>query len=90
MEAIIIAIAAAFNMLVIKWKVEHKRYEDATLDTVILIVLSSIFASTLGGMIIATISSFIASIYLLFSPPKFLSNIDSSNWKEEWKKRLPK
>jgi len=90
MEAIIIAIAAAFNMLVIKWKVEHKRYEDAALDAGILIVLSSIFASTLGGMIIATISSFIASMYLLFSPPKFLSNIDSSNWKEEWKKRLPK
>jgi multisubunit Na+/H+ antiporter MnhB subunit len=89
MEAVIIAIAAAFNMLIIKWKVEHSRYQDAALDVAILVILSALFSSTLGGMIIATISSFIASIYLLFSPPKFLSSIDTEHWKEEWKKRLP-
>ena len=90
MEAVIIAIAAAFNMLIIKSKVEHKRYEDAILDVTILVILSALFASTLGGMIIATISSFIASIYLLFSPPKFLKSIDHTGLLDEWKERLPK
>ena len=89
MEAIIIAIVAAFNMLIIKWKMEHKRYEDALLDTVILIVLASLFSNTLGGMIIATISSFIVSIYLLFSPPTFIKNVDSKGILAEFKKRMP-
>ena len=89
MEAVIIAIAAAFNMLIIKWKVEHKRYADAALDIAILITLSAMFAHTLGGMIIATISSFIASIYLLWSPPKFLTSVDTDEFLSELKKRLP-
>ena len=89
MEAVIIAIAASFNMLIIKWKVEHKRFADAALDVTILIVLSAMFAHTLGGMIIATISSFMASIYLLWSPPKFTSNIDTEEFMSELKKRLP-
>lgn len=89
MEAVIIAIAAAFNMLIVKWKLEHKRYEDAIFDVVILIVLSALFAGTLGGMIIATIGSFLVSITLLFSPPKFLKSIDKDHIISEWKKRLP-
>ena len=90
MEAIIIAIAAAFNMLIIKWKVEHGRYEDAILDTAILVILSTVFANSLGGMIIATISSFIVSIYLLFSPPKFLGSVNTSDFISEFKKRMPR
>ena len=89
MEAVIIAIAAAFNMLIIKWKLEHGRYQDAVLDITILVILSALFASTLGGMIIATISSFIASIYLLFSPPKFLKTVDTGGIWEQFKKQLP-
>lgn len=90
MEAVIIAIAAAFNLLIIKWKFEHKRYQDAILDITILVILSALFAHTLGGMIIATISSFIASIYLLFSPPQFLKSVDSTGLWEEFKNRMPR
>jgi cytochrome c oxidase assembly factor CtaG len=90
MEAVIIAIAAAFNLLIIKWKVEHHRYQDAVLDTTLLVILSSVFANSLGGMIIATISSFIASIYLLFSPPAFLSSVDTTELIDKWKERFPK
>ena len=90
MEALLIGIATAFNVLIIKWKVEHGRYEDAALDTLVLLVFASIFAGTMGGLIIATISSFIVSIYLLFSPPTFLKNVDRGNLLEEWKKRLPR
>ena len=53
-------------------------------------MFASIFAGTMGGLIIATISSFIVSIYLLFSPPTLLKNVDRENLLEEWKKRLPR
>jgi hypothetical protein len=43
-------------------------------------------------MVIETIASFIVSLYLIASPPKFLNSIDidKDNLIEEWKKRLPK
>jgi len=91
-EALLIALATAFNALIIKWKVEKGRYEDAFIDVGILVVLASLFSGSMGGMVIATISSFIVSIYLLFSPPKFFTtlNIDKKSFVEEWKKRLPR
>ena len=69
MEALLIGVAAAFNFLVVKWKIEHSRFADAGLDVIILIILSFIFGGTMGGMIVATIASFIVSFALLASPP---------------------
>ena len=89
MEAILIALATAFNALVIKWKIEHNRFEDATLDVLILISLAALFGGTMGGMIIATISSFIVSIYLLFSPPKLTSSSKVKDFMTEFKSRMP-
>jgi hypothetical protein len=74
-EALIIGIATAFNFIVIKWKLEHKRYEDATFDILIIFLLSVIFGGTLGGMIVAMVASAIISLYFLVSPPKFLSGL---------------
>jgi hypothetical protein len=92
LEALLIGIATSFNFLVIKWKLEKHRYEDAALDFAILAILASVFGGSLGGMVIATIASFIVSLYLIASPPKFLNSIDidKDNLIEEWKKRLPK
>jgi uncharacterized membrane protein len=73
MEYIIIAIAAIFNLIIIKVKLERKRYEDALFDGAVLFILSSVFAGTYGGMVIATIASAIGSLYLLACPPKFLN-----------------
>ncbi len=91
-EALLIGLATAFNALVIKWKVEKLRYEDAAFDVLILFILASLFSGSMGGMIIATISSFIVSLYLLVSPPTFFAklDIDKDNLIEEWKKRLPR
>ena len=86
----LIGLATAFNALIIKWKVEKSRYEDAALDVAILIVFVSIFSGSMGGAVIATISSFIVSIYLLMSPPKFLNSDEAKNFITEFKKRLPK
>lgn len=63
--------AAAFNVLVIKWKIENGRYADAGLDTAILITFTMVFGGTLGGMVIATVGSALVSLYLLAFPPKF-------------------
>lgn len=68
---LIMGLAAAFNILVIKWKIEHERYADAGLDTAILIIFTMVFGGTLGGMVIATVGSAIVSLYLLAFPPKF-------------------
>ena len=80
------------NFILIKWKVEKNRYEDAALDVAILVVFVSVFSGSMGGAVIATISSFIVSIYLLASPPNFISklDIDKDSLIDEWKKRLPR
>ena len=80
------------NFILIKWKVEKNRYEDAALDVAILVVFVSVFSGSMGGAVIASISSFIVSIYLLVSPPNFISklDIDKDDLIDEWKKRLPR
>jgi len=88
-EAILIALATVFNIMIIKWKLGKKRYEDAAFDFTILLILAMLFSGSLGGLVIATITSFFVSLYLILSPPTFLSTIDSSKLLDEWKKRLP-
>ena len=90
MEYILIAIVTSFNFLIIKWKLERGRYEDAILDTTILVILSSFFGGSMGGMIIAVIASFIVSIYFLASPPRFLKSLETKEFITEFKKRMPK
>jgi len=89
MEAILIALATAFNAIIIKWKFEHKRYEDVFLDILTLTILASLFSGSMGGMIIATMSSAFVSLYLLISPPKFTTSIETKKFIDEFKKRMP-
>jgi len=90
MEALLIGIATAFNVLIIKWKVEKLRYQDAAFDFLVLAVLASLFSGSMGGMVIATITSFIVSVYLLASPPQFFKSIETKEFFAEFKKRMPK
>jgi hypothetical protein len=71
METLLIGVAAAFNFLIIKWKVEHRRLMDAVLDILAGTILISIFIGTLSGMVIAMVASMIVSIALLVFPPKW-------------------
>jgi len=87
MESLIIGIAAAFNLLVIKKKFDHKRWADGILDMILLIILSRMFGETGQGMIIATIGSAIISVALFVNPPKLPL---PDNFFEEFKKRMPK
>ena len=74
MQILIIAVATAGNLIIIKWKFEHDRNEDALLDATILILLAIVFGKTIAGLQIATITSVIVSLYLLISPPTKLVN----------------
>ena len=68
MELLIMAVATAFNLMIIKWKFENDRMADAMLDAGLLGILALVFGGSLGGMMIATASSALVSLYLLWSP----------------------
>ena len=70
MELALLGIATAFNFIVLKMKIESKRYGDATLDIIAILILSFIFGGTLGGMMIAMVASAVISLYLYFYPPR--------------------
>ena len=63
---LIIGFATAFNILVIKFKIERKRYADGIFDAICLMLLAGVFAGTLGGLIIGTIASAVISVSLFF------------------------
>lgn len=71
MELLIIGLVAAFNMLIIKYKLEKKRFEDAALDLFLMAVLGWLFKGSYAGMVVAMVASMSVSLFLLVSPPKF-------------------
>lgn len=75
MEFILVGMATFFNLAIIKWKLEKHRYEDAFLDGIILLGLAFIFANSYGGLVVATISSMMMSLYFIASPPKFMQGL---------------
>lgn len=78
MEFLIIGIVTALNLIFIKTKFNKGRYEDGLLDLFILIALAAVFAGSYSGLVVATVSSMIISIYLYFSPPTFLTKTVNS------------
>ena len=74
MEFILVAIAVAFNLMVIKWKFEKLRYADASMDAACLFIVTTVFSGTYGSLVVGTIASAIISVYLYIFPPKFTRN----------------
>ena len=77
--AIIFGVIGAFNMLVILIKYKMGRYSDAILDGGILFLLNSMAAGTVTGMMVATIASFIVSIFLFFIQSKKRKGVIHAN-----------
>lgn len=73
MEYILIGVVSAINLLIVKVKVERKRYEDAFFDVALMTLLAFLFSGSYGGMVVAMVASLVVSIWLLASPPKFFS-----------------
>jgi len=73
MELLIMGIITAFDFLILKWKFEHRRYADFTMDLGLLLVIIQLFHGSMGGMVVGMIAQVIISFYLLIFPPKFKS-----------------
>ena len=70
MEAIILGIITALNIIVVLWKIRHHRILDGILDGGALILVTKVFAGGVASLTIGAIGSFIVSLYLLLFPPK--------------------
>lgn len=71
MELILMAIATVFNFIILRLKYARERYEDLSIDVIVLVTLTWMFGGTMSGMVVAMIASMFMSIYLWFFPPKF-------------------
>lgn len=71
MDVLLLGIVTALNLIFVKVKFEKGRWEDAIFDLFTLVVLTIVFSGSYGGLVIATVTSLIISVYLFFSPPTF-------------------
>ena len=74
MEFLIVGIAVAFNLAIIKWKIDKSRYLDASLDFASLAAITFFFSGSYGALVVGTVGSALFSLYLLVSPPKWSFN----------------
>ena len=77
---LIMGVAVAANIIIIKWKFEKDRTNDALLDAGLLIVLAFVFSGTISGLMVGTVASAVISLYLLISPPKSFNRAMFDKW----------
>ena len=64
--------ATVFNLIILIIKFKRKRYEDALLDTFLLVVVFLVLKGSEMMLLIGIFSSLFVSIYLWFAPPKLI------------------
>lgn len=64
--------ATVFNLVILIIKFRRKRYEDALLDTFLLVIVFLVLKGSEMMLLIGIFSSLFVSIYLWFAPPKFI------------------
>ena len=64
--------ATVFNLVILIIKFRSKRYEDAMLDTFLLVIVFLVLKGSEMMLLIGIFSSLFVSIYLWFAPPKFI------------------
>ena len=74
MEFLLLGAAMGFNIIIIVIKFKAEQYANGFLDIGVFAILAGLLSGTLGGMVIATISSAIFSLYLLISPVKLIKD----------------
>jgi len=68
----IMGVITALNFILIMWKFTHNRATDGSIDAILFVVVCGIFSSSgQAGLFVGMVASFIVSVYLLFSAPKF-------------------
>lgn len=76
MEFLVLGIVVAINFIIIKMKLDRKRWEDAIFDVLTLLVIMALFRGSYAGLIVGSVASLFISIYFFASPPKFFSGND--------------
>lgn len=76
MEYLLLGLVVAINFIVIKIKLDRKRWEDAIFDTLLMVVVLLLFSGSFAGLIVGSIASLLISIYFFASPPTFFSGKD--------------
>lgn len=73
MEAILVGITVALNIIIILNKFKKKRYEDGIFDSILLALVTFVFMGSYAGLVVGTVASLLVSIYLWARPPEFFS-----------------
>lgn len=73
MEFLILGLIVAINFIVIKIKLDCKRWEDAVFDVLTMLVVMALFSGSYAGLIVGSVASLFISLYFFASPPKFFS-----------------
>lgn len=73
MGYLILGLVVAVNFIVVKMKLDRKRWEDALFDVAILFVLMYLFSGSYAGLVVSSIASLVISLYFFVSPPKFIT-----------------
>lgn len=73
MEFLVLGIVVAINFIIVKMKLDRKRWEDAIFDVMTLLVIMALFNGSYAGLIVGSVASLFISIYFFASPPKFFS-----------------
>ena len=70
MNATVMGIATALNVIVVVWKLRNGRAVDGIVDGILLAGIMYVFMGSVSGLQMGTIGSAMVSIYLLFDPIK--------------------
>ena len=67
-EIFILSIFVILNFIILRIKIDKKRFADTIVDLSVMLFLTFLFSGTYKGMIVAMISGFVFSVYLYFYP----------------------
>ena len=77
-ELFILSIFVILNFIILRIKIDKRRFTDTFVDLAVMLFLTYLFNGTYKGMIVAMVSGFIFSVYLYFYP---VSLKDYLKWK---------
>jgi Mn2+/Fe2+ NRAMP family transporter len=76
MEFLVLGIVVAVNFIIVKMKLDRKRWEDALFDVMILLIIMALFSGSYAGLVVGSVASLFISLFFFASPPTFFSGDD--------------
>lgn len=73
MEFLILGLVVAVNFIIVKMKLDRKRWEDAVFDIAVLLIIMALFSGSYAGLIVGSVASLFMSLFFFASPPTFFS-----------------